>query len=174
MVHGQADVTFSLCRSSLFWDVTQRWLAVSYRRFGTTYRYHREVWSSPRVYAIRDFLNLGVGKGACTSLPTGTISNTELPSVFVRVVQHSSYFVASFTLFCAEQARTYQSVYCIQRCFVTDVLSVVYGLDSPGFDSQQGEEIVVFSKTCTPPLGPVHPLNPLQKRAWSCPATFSI
>jgi len=29
MVHGKADVTFSLCRSSLFWDVTQHWLAVS-------------------------------------------------------------------------------------------------------------------------------------------------
>jgi len=27
-------------RSSLFWDVTQRWLVVSYRRLGTNYRSH--------------------------------------------------------------------------------------------------------------------------------------
>jgi len=27
-------------RYCLFWDVTQRWLVVSYRRFGTTYRSH--------------------------------------------------------------------------------------------------------------------------------------
>jgi len=126
MVHGQAVVTFNLCRSSFFWDVTQRWLAVSYRRFGTTYRYHRQVSSSPRVYAIRDFVNLGVGMGAYTSLPTGTISNTELPSVFVLVVQPSPYLVASFTLFCAELARTYQSGHCIQRCFVTCIVSCIW------------------------------------------------
>jgi hypothetical protein len=82
MVHGKADVTFSLCRSSLFWDVTPRWLAVSYRRFGSTYRYHCLVSRSPRVYVIRGFLNLSVGRGTCTSLPTGTIRNTELPSVY--------------------------------------------------------------------------------------------
>jgi hypothetical protein len=27
-------------RSAIFWDVTQRWVVVLYRRFGTTYRFH--------------------------------------------------------------------------------------------------------------------------------------
>jgi len=29
-----------LTRSAFFWDFTQRWLLVSYRRFGTSYRSH--------------------------------------------------------------------------------------------------------------------------------------
>jgi len=33
-------------RSSLFWDVTQRRLVVSYQRFGTTYRSHLQGSSS--------------------------------------------------------------------------------------------------------------------------------
>jgi len=39
--------------SSLFWDVTHRRLAVSYRRFRTTYRSHLQASSSPR--RILDF-----------------------------------------------------------------------------------------------------------------------
>jgi hypothetical protein len=27
-------------RSALFWDITQRWVVILYRRFGTTYRFH--------------------------------------------------------------------------------------------------------------------------------------
>jgi len=34
-------------RSLLFWDVTQRWVVVSYRRFGTTYWSHLHGSSSP-------------------------------------------------------------------------------------------------------------------------------
>jgi len=32
----------------LFWDITQCWLEVSCRRFGTTYRFHPQWSSSPR------------------------------------------------------------------------------------------------------------------------------
>jgi len=38
-------------RSSVFWDVTQRVLLVSYRRFGTTYRSHLQ--GSSRTVVVR-------------------------------------------------------------------------------------------------------------------------
>ena len=34
-------------RSALFWDITQRQVAVLYRRFGTTYRFHLKGSESP-------------------------------------------------------------------------------------------------------------------------------
>jgi hypothetical protein len=40
--------------SSLFWDVTQRRLVISYRRFGTTYRFHLQRSSKPRF--LLDYL----------------------------------------------------------------------------------------------------------------------
>jgi hypothetical protein len=36
-------------RSSFRWGVTQRRFLISYRRFGTTYRYHFQESSSPRI-----------------------------------------------------------------------------------------------------------------------------
>jgi hypothetical protein len=35
-------VLYTVFRSVLFWDITQRWLVVLYRRFGTTYWFHLE------------------------------------------------------------------------------------------------------------------------------------
>jgi hypothetical protein len=41
--------TYTLCiTSALFWDITQRWMVVLYRRFRTTYRPHRQGSKSPR------------------------------------------------------------------------------------------------------------------------------
>jgi len=39
-------------RSSVFWDVTQHVLLDSYRRFGTTYRYHLQGSSRTTVLRI--------------------------------------------------------------------------------------------------------------------------
>jgi len=36
-------------KSSFFWDVTQRWQVVMYRRFGTTYRSHLQGSVSSRI-----------------------------------------------------------------------------------------------------------------------------
>jgi hypothetical protein len=50
-------------RSLLFWDVTQRWLVVSYRRFGTTYLSHLHGSSSPDRHLQRtDCLKTSVSK----------------------------------------------------------------------------------------------------------------
>jgi hypothetical protein len=42
-------ITTTVMRSSLFWTVTQSQLVVGYRRFGTTYHFHLQWSSSPRI-----------------------------------------------------------------------------------------------------------------------------
>jgi hypothetical protein len=39
-VTGDRRITCYLSRSALFWDFTQRWVVIPYRRFGTTYLFH--------------------------------------------------------------------------------------------------------------------------------------
>ena len=40
-------------RCTLFWDITQRIMAIPYRRFGTTYRFHIQGSRSPRIQGSR-------------------------------------------------------------------------------------------------------------------------
>jgi hypothetical protein len=47
---------FMYMRSSLFWDVTQCRLLISHRRFRTTYRWHFQRPSNPRINSFFDFL----------------------------------------------------------------------------------------------------------------------
>ena len=49
---GLTNITFMNVMSLLFWDVTQRWLVVGHRRFGTTYLSHFRRSSSPRTLKI--------------------------------------------------------------------------------------------------------------------------
>jgi hypothetical protein len=54
------------CRSSLFWDVTQHWLVVSYPHFGTAYRSHLQGSSSPRkIWCCSYFVTAGI----CSLIP---------------------------------------------------------------------------------------------------------
>jgi len=45
-------------RPSLFWHVTQRSSVVSYRRFGTNWRYGRQASSAFNRHAPREFNNI--------------------------------------------------------------------------------------------------------------------
>jgi hypothetical protein len=52
-------------RSALWWDFTQRIMAVPYRRFGTTYRYHLHGSGNPRRREIEGEEFLASQEGFC-------------------------------------------------------------------------------------------------------------
>ena len=58
-------------RSLLFWDATHRKLVVSYRRFGTTYRFHLQVSSNTRRMAWNVW-PLEMGRAGCPETSVAT------------------------------------------------------------------------------------------------------
>jgi hypothetical protein len=52
-------------RSALFWDITQRWVVIVYRRFGTTYRSHLQRSRSPRRLSSLTSWPLKIGPIGC-------------------------------------------------------------------------------------------------------------
>jgi len=124
MVNGKAEVTVSLCTSSLFWDVTQRSLAVSYRRFGTTYRYHSQVSSSTRVRVIQGFLNLGVGWNACTSLPSHHFKHRAAICVCMRCVTISILRRLIDPLLCCTSKHVWK--WLLYTAFLYDIYCLLY------------------------------------------------
>ena len=104
-----------LIRSALFWDIMHRRVAILYRRFGTTYRYHLQRSRSPRrlpdPWRGHEFMTC-VGKVVFLLLCSYAVANRVVKFDKPIWCVNRRYCVTSVPVRCVQVHTAYQCVVC--------------------------------------------------------------